>query len=82
MEEGARVKECLNLYEKASGQLIDYDKSVLSFIPNTNLLLIETVKNILTIPVVQCHDLYLGLHTVSVKSKWLQFKYLVERVVK
>ncbi|XP_073126118.1 uncharacterized mitochondrial protein AtMg00310-like [Henckelia pumila] len=36
----------------------------------------------LTIPVVQGHNLYLGIPTVSLRSKRLQFKYLVERVVK
>ncbi|XP_075475208.1 uncharacterized protein LOC142505947 [Primulina tabacum] len=82
MEDGARVKECLSCYEKASGQPINYDKSALSFSPNTHPLLMDTIKNILTIPVVHQHDLYLGLPTVSLKSKRLQFKYLVDRMVK
>lgn len=81
MEEGARVKECLYLYEKASGKLINYDKSPLSFSPNTHLMFMDTIKNILTTPVVQQHELYLGLPMVSLRSKRLQFKYLVDRVV-
>lgn len=60
MEEGARVKEVLSLYEKASGKLINYDKSALSFSPNTHLMLMDTIKIILTIPVLQQHDLYMG----------------------
>lgn len=82
MEEGARVRECLNLYEKASGKTINFSKSALFFSQNTHLMVIETIKSILTIPVVQQHDLYLGLPTISMKSKRLQFQYLVERVVK
>ncbi|XP_075486201.1 uncharacterized protein LOC142525795 [Primulina tabacum] len=82
MEAGARVKECLSIYEKASGQLVNYDKSTLSFSPNTHLLLMDTTKNILTIPVFQQHDLYLGLPTKSFRSKRLQFKYLTDRVIK
>lgn len=82
MEESARVKECQYIHEKASGQLINYDKSALSFSPNTHVMLMDTLKNILTIPVVQQHDLYLGLPTVSLRSKRLQFRYLVDRVVK
>ncbi|XP_073030650.1 uncharacterized protein [Primulina eburnea] len=82
MQEGARVKECLTQYEKASGQLINYEKSALSFSPNSSPALMATIKTILTIPVVHQHDLYLGLPTVSMRSKRLQFKYLLERVVK
>ncbi|XP_075507559.1 uncharacterized protein LOC142544389 [Primulina tabacum] len=82
LEEGARVKECLHAYERASGQLINCDKSALSFSPNTNSSLIESIKMVLTIPVVQRHDIYLGLPTVSLRSKRLQFRYLVDRVVK
>ncbi|XP_075480607.1 uncharacterized protein LOC142521262 [Primulina tabacum] len=82
LEEGDRVKECLHAYERASGQLINYDKSALSFSPNTNSSLIESIKMVLTIPVVQRHDIYLGLPTVSLRSKRLQFRYLVDRVVK
>ncbi|XP_073049440.1 uncharacterized protein [Primulina eburnea] len=81
MEEGARVKDCLSLYEKASGQIINYDKSALLFSPNTHMLLMVTIKNNFTILAVQQHDLYLGLPTVSLRSKRLQFKYLVDRVV-
>lgn len=46
MEEGARVRKCLSLYEKASGQLINYDKSTLSLSSNTHELLMDTIKNI------------------------------------
>ncbi|XP_075515386.1 putative mitochondrial protein AtMg00310 [Primulina tabacum] len=81
METGAHVKECLSTYEKASGQLVNYDKSALSFSPNTHISLMDTIKNILTIPVVHQHDLYLGLPTFSLRSKRLQFKYLKDRVI-
>ncbi|XP_073119909.1 uncharacterized protein [Henckelia pumila] len=81
-EEGARVRECLVRYERASGQCVNFDQPALSFSPNTNPQLIETIKAILIIPVVQRHDLYLGLLTVSMRSKKLQFKYLLERVHK
>ncbi|XP_073153499.1 uncharacterized protein [Henckelia pumila] len=82
MEEGARVRECLARYERASGQCVNFEKSTLSFSPNTNPQLIEAIKAILTISVVQRHDLYLGLPTVSMRSKKMQFKYLLERLHK
>ncbi|XP_075499798.1 putative mitochondrial protein AtMg00310 [Primulina tabacum] len=69
------------MYERASGQLINFEKSSLSFSPNTNDRVKETIKSMLTIPVVQGHEVYLGLPVFSSRNKKLQFRYLVERVV-
>lgn len=76
----SQVKACLHAYEKASGQMINYEKSALSFSPNTGSDIAERIKTDLTIPVVQGHDMYLGLPTFSLRSRRVQFQYLVERV--
>ncbi|XP_073041839.1 uncharacterized mitochondrial protein AtMg00310-like [Primulina eburnea] len=76
------VHNCLLSYAKASGQLINFEKSSLSFCPNTNEPLAENIKSVLAIPVVHAHSVYLGLPAVSLRSKKLQFRYLVERVAK
>lgn len=40
MEEGVRVKECLNLYEKASGKTIKFAKLALYLSPNIHPMVI------------------------------------------
>ncbi|XP_073019495.1 uncharacterized mitochondrial protein AtMg00310-like [Primulina eburnea] len=44
--------------------------------------MIDFIKTCLTIPVVQGHELYLGLPTFSLRSKNIQFSYLKDKVVK
>ncbi|XP_073154204.1 uncharacterized protein [Henckelia pumila] len=74
------VVDCLRAYERASGQVINFEKSALSFTLNTSPIMVDHIKLALTIPVVQGHEVYLGLPTFSMRSKKLQFGYLVERV--
>ncbi|XP_073119573.1 uncharacterized protein [Henckelia pumila] len=81
MADTSAIRNCLNGYEKASGQLVNFEKSSLSFSPNTDENMIHDIKNMLCIPVVQGHEFYLGLPVYSARSKNLQFRYLVERVV-
>lgn len=76
------VHNCLLSYEKASGRLINLEKSSFSFSPNTNEQLAEKIKSVLAIPMVHTHEMYLCLPDVSKRSKKFQFRYLVERVVK
>lgn len=68
-----RVKECLDTYELTSGHLINYEKYALSFTPNTGPDVVEMIKIVLTIYVVQGHDMYLSLSPFSLHSKKLQF---------
>ncbi|XP_073317203.1 uncharacterized protein [Primulina huaijiensis] len=74
------VKECLKAYELASGQVINFEKSGLSFTPNTEPTLVDRIKYSLSIPVVQGHEVYLRLPTFSLRNKKVQFSYLVEGV--
>lgn len=76
------VCNCLRMYEKASGQLINYEKSALSFSSNTSEDMIHAIKTRLSIPVVQEHEIYLGLPVCSMRNKKLKFRYLIERVSK
>lgn len=76
------IKDCLTLYEKASGQQINFDKSVITFsklIPQNNILYI---KDKLQLSVYQGHELYLGLSTFSIRRKRIQVGYLHDRVAK
>ncbi|XP_075507646.1 putative mitochondrial protein AtMg00310 [Primulina tabacum] len=76
------IRNCLLSYERASRQLINFEKSSLSFAPNTDAQLVENIKARLAISMVQGHDIYLGLPVFSTRSKKLKFGYLVERVVR
>ncbi|XP_073152476.1 uncharacterized protein [Henckelia pumila] len=76
------IRQCLLSYEKASGQLINFEKSSLSFSPNTDVQVKERIESCLDIPIVQGHEEYIGLPVFSSRNKNLQFRYLVERVVK
>lgn len=72
------IRNCLSLYERALGQLISYEKSALSFSPNTKEETANSIKTMLSISIMQGHEIYLGLPTLSLRSKNLQFRYLIE----
>lgn len=77
-----QVKRCLQLYEAASGKLINFEKSSVTFCPSSSPIVTNEIMRTLNIPVVKGHDLYLGLPTFSLQSKWVQFSSLRERICK
>lgn len=76
------IKVCLDLYEKASEQVINYEKSALSFNPYTLRLNQDRVKHYLKIRESRRHELYLGAPSFSLKNKRMQFGCLKERMLK
>ncbi|KAL8536117.1 hypothetical protein ACS0TY_011663 [Phlomoides rotata] len=74
------LKECLSTYEAASGQLINYDKSVLK--PNTNFQSKSLVKDMLNIQISREHDIYMGVPIFSLRNKMLQFGFLNDQILK
>lgn len=82
MIDSANIMNCLTKYEKASGQPINFEKSALSFSPNTSVDIVDAIKTMFKIPVVQGHAFYLGLPTFSMRSKRVQFSYIKEKVLK
>lgn len=76
------LKNCLVQYERASGQMINYDKSAITFSTNTPSPVKESIRLHLNMSVCQGHDVYLGLPTFSLRSKRIQFGYLRDRVAK
>ncbi|KAL5573341.1 hypothetical protein UlMin_022938 [Ulmus minor] len=69
-------------YSKASGQSINFEKSAISFSPNTTTITREDICHLFGVLQVAGHVLYMGLPTFSMRNKRLQFGYLRERVVK
>lgn len=79
-EDAMQVRQCLQVYEKASEQMINYDKSALTFSPSTSHQSRVDMADIMSVNVVYGHDVYLGLPTFSLRNKRLQFGYLHERI--
>ncbi|XP_075507390.1 uncharacterized protein LOC142544216 [Primulina tabacum] len=76
-----KVMRCVRIVKLQGSLLISKNLPSPSAL-NTNAQLAENIKSVLAIPVVHAHAVYLGLPAVSMQSKKLQFRYLVERVVK
>lgn len=76
------IKECFDMYEGASGQLINYEKSALTFSPCTRKINQQRVKQYLRIKESKSHELYLGAPSFSLRRKRIQFGYLKERMLR
>lgn len=74
------VKERLDIYEQASGQVINFEKSALSFSQSTLSSNQDRVKQILRIRESRRHKLYLGMPSFSLRIKRIQFGYLTEKM--
>lgn len=75
----ANHKEIFEIYEKASGQKINTDKSAMYFSPRKLRSAQEVCSIVLDMKVVLCHEWYLGLPTVASKDKKKMFGGLADR---
>ncbi|XP_062013995.1 uncharacterized protein LOC133730414 [Rosa rugosa] len=84
----ATVWDCVNLkkifcmYEEASGQKINREKSAMAFSPKTMRCMQVACSNALDMPIVPCHERYLGLPTMTGRGKKTLFRSLADRVWK
>ncbi|KAL5794878.1 hypothetical protein ACOSP7_003472 [Xanthoceras sorbifolium] len=74
------LKQILNVYEKASGQQINLQKSNITFSPNVEDDRSASILNCLGLANAQAHDKYLGLPTMVGKNKRKTFSDIKERV--
>lgn len=79
LEESTCVKKCLMLYEKASGQKVNFHKSSIQFIRNTSPEIADLVSQNLQVPI-RNDDFYLGLPKMVARNRWEVFKYIKEKV--
>ncbi|KAL5789913.1 hypothetical protein ACOSQ2_004801 [Xanthoceras sorbifolium] len=75
-----KLKQILNVYEKASGQRINLQKSNITFSPNVEDDRSASILNCLGLANAQAHDKYLGLPTMVGKNKRKTFSDIKERV--
>jgi ribonuclease HI len=78
---GARsLQYILNLYEQASGQVINKDKTSIMFSPNTTQQIQQQVLSELGITQLTNNEKYLGLPVYIGKSKKKMFEYIKQKV--
>ena len=70
----------LNLYEAASGQKINTDKTSLFFSSNTGLETQESIKQALGVETVLEYEKYLGLPSIVERNKKANFAPISEKV--
>lgn len=76
------VKQVLQKYADASGQLINFQKSAITFSPSVREMQSQEIRNLLNVPMVEGHAMYLGLPTYSMRRKTFQFGYIRDKVLK
>ncbi|KAL5826781.1 hypothetical protein ACOSQ3_018622 [Xanthoceras sorbifolium] len=80
VEDCSHLKEILKIYEQASGQSINFDKSTLSFSPNSREDPIRGIKGLFNIEVVSSHEKYLGPpFSISINNR-KSFRSLLDKV--
>ncbi|CAL8996834.1 unnamed protein product [Prunus brigantina] len=72
--------QILSMYERASGQKINFDKSAVCFSPNTDPMMKQLIAKMLGVSIVTCHECYLGLPTLAQCSKSRMFNHVREQI--
>ena len=75
-----KIQEFLGLYEWASGQKINSDKTTLFFSNNTSTDTKEEIKILLGVPKIKEYERYLGLPTVVGRKKKASLNFIKDRV--
>ena len=70
------------LYEEASRQRLNNNKTAIYFSQNTSMEEKATILEVLGLPSIQCYDTYLGLPAMVGKSGTAAFKGIVDKVWK
>lgn len=78
--ESIEVRRCLETYAKASGQVINFDKSVITYGKSVKDANSEAVAGILRVRISDAHERYLGLPMAVGRKKAEVFEYIRKRV--
>lgn len=74
------LKICLNLYERASGQAINFSKSEIFFSPNVGNGLKHELKSLMGISNPLNTGKYLGLPSLIGRGKLKLFRYIRDKL--
>ena len=74
------IQAILSLYERASGQRLDREKTSIFFSKATSEGTSEEISNFLGVPEVKEYATYLGLPAVVGKNKKASLRYIKERI--
>ena len=80
LEECNKIQELLALYENASGQMINKEKTTLFFSKNTGEQAQEAIKVVLNVPTIQHYEKYLRLPPFAGRNKKACFTQIKERI--
>ena len=78
--ECAKIQSILALYEAASGQQVNSDKTTAFFSRNTSVETQEELKVLLGVPVIKNYEKYLGLPSFVGREKKACFNHIKERI--
>jgi ribonuclease HI len=76
----AKLQEILLMYERASGQQVNRDKTTIFFSKATPTGTQETIRDALGVPIIKQYERYLGLPSFVGKNRTACFTQLKERV--
>lgn len=79
-KEAKVVQTTLKVYEKASGQHVNYGKSSISFSRNTTVHVREEFCQLLGMPMANENEKYLGVPTNMERKKKALFRYMKDRI--
>ncbi|XP_062014013.1 uncharacterized protein LOC133730438 [Rosa rugosa] len=76
------LQDVIETYGRASGQLVNFDKSSVIFSKNVSSELQGEISSLLGVEIVASHERYLGLPTYVGKKKTATFQYIKENLAK
>ncbi|XP_019191707.1 PREDICTED: uncharacterized protein LOC109186235 [Ipomoea nil] len=79
-QEVMKIKECLDRYSEASGQRVNFDKSIAVFSLNTVDAMRSLISSCLGVRMATDLGRYLGLPSVLGRNKSATFRYIEEKV--
>ncbi|XP_062028872.1 uncharacterized protein LOC133744858 [Rosa rugosa] len=82
LEDCYQIQDVIETYGRASGQLVNFDKSSVVFSKNVSDFMQDEVSSLLGVEVVESHERYLGLPTYVGRKKTATFQFIKDNLAK